>query len=480
MRMRKPNTSPGGFLAIGGLLAAAAACPAAAQQTTISDAQRGSRATSILEGASFAPIIEKFLPAVVSIRVKGFEVVEQNPLYKHPLFTQMVQDKLAEPEQRAFQSSGSGVVIDPARGLILTNFHVIEKAKEVKVHFQDGREFDGKVLGQDGATDVAVVQIAAQDTAPIPIGDSLKARVGDLVIAIGNPFALEATATLGMISSLRRTTVGFREFESYIQHDAAVNSGNSGGALINSRGELIGINTAIVSPSGGNVGLGFAIPIGIAQNVMDQLVKYGRVRRGWNGIKVEDITPARVKEHGLTVLKGAFIAHVAKGSPAEKVGAKIGDVITAVSLPDGRQMSIENAAQLRAGEAITEVGMTVSLTLVRDRAPQVVTVVIEDFKREVERLEIPSTVFRLAGLVVGSLESDSPLFGEVKGVQVLEVKQGTFAQLVGLLPGDIITKVEQERVRRPDDFLKLVKDKNEKFEMHVERNGVPVLVKFPL
>ena len=207
------------------------------------------------------------------------------------------------------------------------------------------------------------------DIAPIPIGDSLKVRVGDLVIAIGNPFALEATATLGMISSLRRTTVGFREFESYIQHDAAVNSGNSGGALINTRGELIGINTAIMSPSGGNVGLGFAIPIGIASVVMDQLVKYGRVRRGWNGIKVEDITPDKIKEYGLTVLKGAFVSHVAKGSPAEKVGAKIGDVITAVSLPDGRQMSIENAAQLRAGEAITEVGMTVTLTLVRDGAP---------------------------------------------------------------------------------------------------------------
>lgn len=469
-----------GLLAVTETVASGAARPADAQQTPIIAAQRESRAANLLEGASLAPMIERVLPSVISVRVKGFEAVEQNPLYQHPHFTQMVKDKLAAPEQRAFQSSGSGVVIDPARGLIVTNFHVIDKAKQIKVHFQDGREFDGKILGQDGATDIAVIQIAPQDSVAIPLGDSLKVRVGDLVVAIGNPFALEATATLGMVSSLRRTTVGFREFESYIQHDAAVNSGNSGGALVNTRGELIGINTAILSPSGGNVGLGFAIPIGIAQSVMDQLVKYGRVRRGWNGLKVQDITPAKAAELGLTVRKGALISSVAKGSPAEKVGARIGDVITGVSLPDGREVAIDNAAQLRAGEAITEIGMTVTLTLLRDGKPQIVSVVIEDFKREPERLEIPAEIVRLAGVVVVSLESDSPVFGEIKGVEVVQVQPGTLAQLVGLLAGDIITKVGQERVRRPDDFLGLVRDKNEKFEMQVIRNGVPVLVKFPL
>ena len=469
-----------GLTACWGLVAAGAMQQADAQQTPIAEAQRDSRAAKLLEGASLAPMLERVLPAVVSIRVKGFETVEQNPLYNHPLSTQMMKDKLADPEQRAFQSSGSGVVVDAARGLIITNFHVIEKAREIKVHFQDGRQFDGKLLGRDAATDVAAIQIEARDITAIPIGDSLKVRVGDLVVAIGNPFALEATATLGMVSSLRRTTVGFRDFESYIQHDAAVNSGNSGGALINTYGDLIGINTAIMSPSGGNVGIGFAIPIGMARTVMEQLVKYGHVRRGWNGVKVEDITPEKVKAFGLTLRKGALITQVAKGSPAEAAGALTGDVITGVALPDGRAMAIDSAAELRAGEAVTEVGMRVVMTVVRDGKAQQVPVVVADFKRVPERIEIPAASFRLAGLVVGSLETDSPYFGEIRGVQVLEVQKGTFAQLVGLLQGDIITKVEQQRVRTPDDFLKLVKDRNEKFDMHVIRNGVPVLVKFPL
>ena len=441
-------------------------------------ASRKAAVESVLERATLAPMIEKVMPAIVSIRVKGMQAVEQTPTYNNPLFGQSVTaDKV---EQRQFQSTGSGVIVDPARGLVLTNFHVIEKAKEIKVVLQDGREFDGKLLGKDAAIDVAAIKIEADTTTTIPIGDSAKVRVGDLIVALGNPFGLDATATLGMVSSLRRTTVGYRNFESYIQHDAAVNSGNSGGALVNMQGQLIGINTAILSPSGGNIGLGFAIPIKMALQVMEQLVKYGQVRRGWVGLKTIDLTLEKITALDLGVYKGALVTGVQKGSPAEQAGAKIDDVIVGFTFADGRSFAIASAGELRAGEAVAEVGTQITLKAVRQGQPLDMPVTITDSAREAERAEVPATIVRLAGLVVGSLEADSPLFGEVRGVQILEVRQGTLAQLVGLLPGDVITQVGTDRVRSVEDFLRVIKDKNSKFEMKILRNDVPVLVLFPL
>ena len=441
-------------------------------------ATRSSPAENILGRASLAPMIEKVIPAVVSIRVKGSQAVEQNPLYNNPLFGQPITpDKV---EQRSFQSSGSGVVVDATRGLILSNFHVIEKAKEIKVVLQDGREFEGKLLGKDAATDVAAIRIDVDKIASMPIGDSAKVRVGDLVVALGNPFGLEATATLGMVSSLRRTSVGYRNFESYIQHDAAVNSGNSGGALVNMQGQLVGINTAILSPSGGNIGLGFAIPIKMALQVMEQLVKYGHVRRGWVGLKTVDLSLEKITALDLGVYKGAIVTGIQKESPADKAGAKVDDVITGVTLPDGRTLSIASAAELRASEAVAEIGTEITLKIYRQGQTLDMPVTITDSKREQERAEVPASIVRLAGLVVGSLEADSPLFGEVRGVQVLEVRPGTLSQLVGLLPGDIITQIGSDRIRSVEDFLRIIKDKNSKFEMNVLRNEVPILVLFPL
>ena len=283
-----------------------------------------------------------------------------------------------------------------------------------------------------------------------------------------------------MVSSLRRTTVGYRNFESYIQHDAAVNSGNSGGALVNMQGQLIGINTAILSPSGGNIGLGFAIPIKMALQVMEQLVKYGHVQRGWAGLKTTDLTLEKITALDLGVYKGALVTSMQKGSPAEQAGAKIDDVIVGVTLPDGRSFAIASAGELRAGEAVAEVGTKIILKIIRQGQPLDLPVTITDSAREAERAEVPASIVRLAGLVVGSLEADSPLFGEVRGVQVLEVRQGTLAQLVGLLPGDVITQVGTDRVRSIEDFLRVIKDKNSKFEMKILRNEVPVLVLFPI
>ena len=328
---------------------------------------RKAAAETMFERATLAPMIEKVMPAIVSIRVKGMQAVEQSPVYNNPLFGQtMTAEKV---EQRPFQSNGSGVIVDPARGLVLTNFHVIEKAKEIKVVLQDGREFDGKLLGKDAAIDVAALMIEADKTTTIPIGDSSKVRVGDFIVALGNPFGLDATATLGMVSSLRRTTVGYRNFESYIQHDAAVNSGNSGGALVNMRGQLIGINTAILSPSGGNIGLGFAIPIKMALQVMEQLVKYGHVKRGWAGLKTTDLTLEKITALDLAIYKGALVTSMQKGSPAEQAGAKIDDVVVGVTLPDGRSFAIASAGELRAGEAVAEVGTKIILKIIRQGQP---------------------------------------------------------------------------------------------------------------
>ena len=443
------------------------------------DAQ-GKAIEGVLDRGTLAPMLERVLPAVVSIRVKGLEFVEQNPLFYHPLFGQIVTDQSSAAQQREFQSSGSGVVIDPARGLILTNYHVIEKAKEIKIHFQDGREFNGKLLGQDAATDVAAIQIESQDLVGLPVSDSAVVRVGDLVVALGNPFGLEATATLGMVSSLRRTTVGVRAFESYIQHDAAVNSGNSGGALINMDGRLIGINTAILSPSGGNIGLGFAIPINMAMRVMEQLVKYGHVRRGSTGMKIADLTLERIQALDLGVYKGALVAGVQPGSPADQAGVKADDVILATKWSDGKTQPVRSAADLRAAEAVAEIGTNLTLSIVRQGQPIQIPVTITDFKRERETVEVAKEIVRMAGVVVASLEADSPLFGEVRGVEIVDVKAGTLAQLVGLLPGDIITQVETDRIRRPEDFIRAIKDRNSKFEMKIMRNNVPIVVRFPL
>jgi serine protease Do/serine protease DegQ len=446
-----------------------------APSAAVAQQRAASPAENMLERASLAPMLEKVLPAVVSIKVKGLQAIEQNPLFNHPLFREHLKETSAQPQTREFQSSGSGVVIDAQRGLIMTNFHVIERAKEIKVHFQDGREFEGKLLGRDAATDVAAVKIEAANIMAVPFGDSMKMRVGDLVVAIGNPFGLEATATLGMVSSLRRTTVGYRDYESYIQHDAAVNSGNSGGALVNMRGELVGINTAILSPSGGNVGLGFAIPTKMARHVLEQLVKYGKVRRGSTGVKVADLTQAKIQELDLGIFQGAIVTAVAKGSTAEAAGVKVNDLIVAVE-----GATVSKAAELNAIEAIAEVGEKGTLEIIRAGQRMKIAVTIGELKVERERLEMPSTIVRMSGLTVGSLEADAALFGEIKGVEVLDVRKGTFAELVGFVAGDIITSVDQDKIRRPDDLVKLTKDKNGKFDVHVVRNGVPVLIKYPL
>ena len=315
---------------------------------------------------TLAPLVREVTPSVVNIAVRG-RVKENNPRYRDPLFREF----LGAPKEleREVQAVGSGVIVDAQHGYVLTANHVVAQAATVQVMTKDGRRLDAKLVGRDPGTDVAVLRVqGAQSLKTIPMGDSDRLDVGDFVIAVGNPFGLGQTVTSGIVSALGRTGIGEQGYEDFIQTDAAINPGNSGGALVNLRGELIGINTAIFSTGGGNVGIGFAVPINMARRVMDQLVEHGHVRRGRIGVSIKDMTAPALATSTEGIV-GALIADVRRGSPAEQVGIQKGDVIIAA---DGR--TIRSAAQLRNKISLTQIGERLQLTLARKGAVSKVSV----------------------------------------------------------------------------------------------------------
>lgn len=444
----------------------------------------------VLTEHGFAPVLEKAMPGVVSIRAKGTQEVEQLAILSNPVFSQllasdMVPSTSKQQSPKGFTSNGSGVIVDAAAGLVITNYHVVESANDIKVRLNDGREFSGELIGQDPAVDIAAVRIKAHRLTAVPLGDSSDLRIGDLVFAIGNPLGLDSTATLGMISALRRTAVGYRNFEAYIQHDASVNSGNSGGALLNLRGELIGINTAIVSPSGGSVGLGFAVPTGFAKRIWEQLLKHGRVMRGHVGIRTTDMRTDLFDTYGLSTTQGAFILQTQGGSPAEKARLEFADVVTGFSIlhPVTKQWSrfpVQRAAQLEAMIASSEIGEEIRLEIRRGFETIVVPIKIADIRPMPETLEVPATILRLAGVVVQPLGSDNPVFGKVRGVEVVDVKRGSLAELAGLQAGDVMVAIDRDRIRTLDDVVELTKDKKEKFDISIMRGMKPLKIQYPL
>lgn len=331
------------------VLALTALQPAAAQ---IPDLKTGGSVPTL------APLVRQVTPAVVNISVHG-RVREDNPLYRDPLFREFFD--VPRQIEKQVNATGSGVIVDAQRGYVLTNNHVVEGTAAVQITTKDGRQFSAKVVGRDPPTDVAVLQI--QNPAglkALSFGDSDALEVGDFVLAIGNPFGLGQTVTSGLVSALGRTGLGKQGYEDFIQTDAAINPGNSGGALVSLRGELVGINSAIISPGGGNVGIGFAIPVNMARKVMEQIVAKGRVERGRIGVSLKDVHPALNK--GLN--QGAVIAEIAADSPAEQAGLRKGDIITRA---DDRP--IRTAAQLRNTIGLARVGEEVKLTVLRNGAP---------------------------------------------------------------------------------------------------------------
>lgn len=385
---------------------------------------------------SLAPMLEKVTPAVVNISTKT-RVQVRDPFFNDPVFRQFFGLQ-GGPRSRIEQSLGSGVIVDAAKGYVLTNNHVVGGADDITVTLQDGRDFKGKLVGTDPDTDVAVVQIQATGLQALPMADSSRLRVGDFVVAVGDPFGLGQTVTSGIVSALSRSGLGGTGYQNFIQTDASINPGNSGGALVNLRGELVGINTMIFSPSGGNVGIGFAIPTNLAGEVMQQLVANGKVNRGNLGVETQDITPRIAKVLNLKDTNGAVVTRVTTGSAAESADIQIGDVITAI---DGKPL--RNAQELRNAEGLLPLGSTVKLSVLRSGTTRQVTTKLTPEK--LATLDGAKLDPRLAGVTFSELSQN--LRGQgVGGVGVSAVRSGSRAAQAGLQANDIVIGVGNLRV----------------------------------
>ena len=389
---------------------------------------------------TLAPLVNEVTPAVVNISVVTRAPIESNPLFRDPFFRRFfgVPD---QPQQQREQAAGSGVIIDAARGLVLTNNHVIKDAERAIVTLIDRRQFTAKLVGTDPGTDIAVLQIQAPNLSALKLGDSDQLLVGDYVLAIGNPFGIGQTVTSGIVSALGRSGLSVEGYEDFIQTDASINPGNSGGALVNLRGELVGINTAIIGPAGGNVGIGFAVPSNMARAVMNQIIKHGEVRRGRLGIEMADLSPELAKKLGVTTLDGAVVAVVQPGSPAEKSGLREGDVVTALG---GR--AIRNAAELRARLGLTAIGEEVEMRITRGGATRSIRTQIA---APVVTGGDGQTVAQLPGMRVIDIQRGSPLHQRLQGggLVVSAVTQNSAAWGAGFRPGDIIYVVNRRRVQ---------------------------------
>ena len=310
---------------------------------------------------SFSDAAQKAMPAVVNVFTSKEVKVSSHPLLRDPMFRHFFGDRFEAPESRRASSLGSGVIVS-SEGYILTNHHVIEAADEIEIALADGRKTKARIIGSDPETDLAVVKVDLETLPTMTFGHSDNARVGDVVLAIGNPFGVGQTVTMGIISALGRTHLGINTFENFIQTDAAINPGNSGGALVDSSGNMIGINTAIVSRTGGSLGIGFAITAGVAQQIMEQIIQTGGVTRGWIGVEVQDLTPELADSFKRSNTNGALIAGVLKGGPADKAGVKPGDIIVAV---EGNEV-IDSSGMLNLIAALLP-GQSATITVMRNQ-----------------------------------------------------------------------------------------------------------------
>lgn len=397
---------------------------------------------------SLAPMLAKVTPAVVNISVLSRDPAENNPMLRDPFFRRFfdIPEEAAKPQQ----SAGSGVIIDAARGLVITNNHVIKDAQEIVVTLKDRRELKATLIGTDPGTDIALLRVAAEGLSALPLGDSDAMRVGDFVVAIGNPFGLGQTVTSGIVSALGRTGIGAEGYEDFIQTDASINPGNSGGALVNMKGELIGINTAILGPSGGNVGIGFAVPVTMVRLVIAQIQRFGEVRRGRIGTSSQDLTPDLAKKLGVAVSEGALVVAVEADSPAQKGGLRAKDVVT---FAGGRP--VRRSSDFRNRVGLTPVGEEVEVRVLR--GGQVVPLRIR-IGEPFATTSIPGEVVpQLEGTRVADIERGMPMFGEIQGAIVTAVQAGSAAARSGLQPGDILYGVNRRRLRNVKELLALLR-----------------------
>jgi serine protease DegQ len=417
-------------------------------------------------GNTLAPLIEQASPAVVSIAVTG-TVDEINPLANDPFFRRF----MPPDQRREFNSAGSGVIVDAIQGHIITNHHVIANANEITVTLIDNRTLSAIVIGSDPGTDIAILKVEAEDLIAMPLGDSSQTRVGDFVVAIGNPFGLQHTVTSGIISALGRIGINPNGYEDFIQTDASINPGNSGGALVNLEGELIGINSAIYSQSGGNIGIGFAIPVNLANNIMSQIIENGSVRRGLLGVNIAEITDEIAESLQLDSTNGALITSIAPDSAAELAGLEVGDVVIRVN-----QQAINGSAELRNYIGMRRPDENVTIQVLRDSVNVTVNAILGELSTRTEEQgvildELDPT---LEGVTLETTRLENT--DNEMALLVTNVDENSFAANKGLRSNDIITHINRVRVQSVNEFRDVLTNKPGSIVLQIVRDGRALLL----
>ena len=412
---------------------------------------------------SLSPMLKKINPAVVNISTYSTLRQSYNPLLNDPFFRHFFnipeqQEQPKHQQKKRQQSAGSGVIVNADKGIVMTNYHVIKSAEEIRVSLIDGRSFKAKLVGSDPELDIAILEIDANNLIQVKIADSSILEVGDFVVAIGNPFGLGQTVTTGIVSALGRSGLGIEGYENFIQTDASINPGNSGGALVNLAGELVGINTAIIAPSGGNIGIGFAIPTNMAKASMEQIIEHGEVRRGQIGVGIQDITPDLREAFELKNGQlGVLVTNVVEGSPADKAGIKSGDIILEV---DGN--TTISTGQLRSRIGIKKIGEKVKLTLLRDGKKKQLTVKIG------KPQSLLNSKSQVHSLLEGAQFENDP---EGNGVVVTRLAPNSTAAYSGLRPGDLIIAANKRRVYDLNSFSQALKQNKKAILLQINRGG---------
>mgnify|MGYP001072486694 FL=1 len=419
---------------------------------------------------SMAPLLDRITPAVVSINVRGTAKAPKLSNRNEELLERFFGGRMPN-EPREKRGLGSGVIVNASEGLIITNAHVIEDADEIIVTLKDKRQLEAEIVGTDKKTDIALIKVSAKKLAELQIAKASDVKVGDYVIAVGNPFGLSHSVTAGIVSALGRDNGSGDGYQDFIQTDASINPGNSGGALVNSKGELIGINSAIISRSGGNQGIGFAVPTNIVQAVMRQLVSYGEVRRGRIGVLIGDITPTLKEALELTTLDGALVSQVVENSPAERAGLKRDDII--ISFNGG---AIKDASDIRNAVGLVEPGERYTITYLRDGRKikrRIEVEAVDENEEQSDSLAMNNSPESktFSGATLTNIPTDLNLRGGSEGVYVSAVEISSKAQRAGLVKGDVIRSVNRKDVQDLASFNKLTKGEDGPFALSVERNG---------